>query len=113
MLPDNESESYFTVLVTLRVPEGRQEDILRLAEANLPIFARQPGFVSAKVYRSQDGTRVLTWLQWASQADHEACMLSPDWAQCDPRFTSLLDRGTIQMDVRTYEPVCVKESASV
>lgn len=109
MVFSEESEKQFTVLVTLRVPEGRQEDILRLAEANLPIFARQPGFNSARVFRSQDGTRILTLLHWASQADHEACMLSPDWAQCDPRFLSLVDRGTIQMDVRAYEQVCVQE----
>ena len=113
MLSESHTAGPFTVLVTLKVPENRQGDILRLAEGNLPIFARQPGFLSARVYRSHDGIRILTLLQWASQEDHEACMQSPDWAQCDPRFSALLDRGTMQMDVRTYEPVCVQEPATV
>lgn len=95
----------FMVLVTLKVPENQQRAIVELAQRNLPIFAQQPGFLSARIYRSHDGTRILTLLQWDSPAAHEACMQSPDWAQCDPQFTVLLDRGTMQMDVRTYEPM--------
>lgn len=113
MPTDYDSRGPFTVLVTLKVPEERQAEILRLAQGNLPVFAQQPGFLSAQVFRSHDGMRILTWLQWESQADHEACMQSQDWAQCDPRFSTLLDRGTIQMDVRTYEPVCSREPARV
>jgi len=103
MLPATDSSGAFNVLVTLKIPESLQEDVLRLAEDNLPIFARQPGFISAQVYHSHDQTRVLTLLQWESRAAHEACMLSPEWAQCNPQFSVLLDRGTMQMDVRTYE----------
>lgn len=102
MSPDNESRGPFTVLVTLKVPEQHQEDILRLAQGNLPIFQEQPGFLSARVFYSHDGTRILTLLEWESRAAHEACMQSPDWSRCDPQFTVLLDRGTMQMDVRTY-----------
>lgn len=113
MPPAEDSRGVFTVLVTLKAPESQQEGILRLARANLPIFARQPGFVSARVYASHDRTRVVTQLQWTSQAAHEACMQSPDWAQCDPQFTVLLDRGTMDMDVRTYVPVEVLEAAEI
>ncbi len=100
----------FTVLVTLKVPENHQREIIELAQRNLPIFARQPGFLSAQIYGSHDGTRILTLLQWDSPAAHEACMQSPDWAQCDPQFTVLLDRGTMQMDVRTYDPIVTQLS---
>lgn len=113
MPPATEHSGAFTVLVTLKVPESQLEDVLRLARGNLPIFARQPGFISARIYCSHDRTRVLTWLQWETQADHEACMQSPDWAQCDPQFSVLLDRGTMQMDVRTYEPAGAHEAAEV
>lgn len=104
MFSESEDSGVFHVLVTLKVPENLQEDVLRLAQSNLPIFQRQPGFLSARIYHSHDGTRILTALQWASRAAHEACMLSPDWGQCDPQFSVLLDRGTMEMDVRTYEP---------
>lgn len=103
MLPVTDEKRAFTVLVTLKVPESHQQDVLRLAEGHLPIFAQQPGFIAAQVYYSHDQTRVLTFLQWETQADHEACMQSPDWAQANPQFTVLLDKGTMQMDVRTYE----------
>lgn len=103
----------FTVLITLKVPESRQEEVLQIAQKNLPIFARQPGFLSARIYRSQDGTRILNGLNWASQADYEACMESPEWAQGDPQLFVLLDRGIIEMEVRTYFPVCVQEPSVV
>lgn len=106
-------EEVFTVQVTLKVPESRQDEVLQIARHNLPIFARQPGFLSARIYCSHDGTRVLTRLHWASQSDYEACMESPEWAQGDPQLFVLLDRGTIQMDVRTYFPVCAQEPVHV
>lgn len=108
-----DEDEIFTVQVTLKVPESRQDEVLQAARCHLPIFARQPGFLTARIYCSHDGTRVLTCLHWASQSDYETCMQSPEWAQCDPQLFVLLDRGTIQMDVRTYFPVCAQEPATV
>lgn len=113
MQPATAQKGAFTVLVTLKVPAERQKDILQLARQNLPIFARQPGFLFAEILCSQDQTRVLTCLHWESEADHHACMLSPDWAEGDPEFFELLEQGTVKMEVRAYDPVCIQVPANV
>ena len=50
-----------------------------MVAATQPIFAKQPGFISASLHRSMDGIRFTTYLQWCSEANHDACMQNPDW----------------------------------
>ncbi|MET3899035.1 quinol monooxygenase YgiN [Devosia sp. UYZn731] len=37
-----------------------------------------PGFVSANIHSSLDGTRVTNYAQWCSQADFEAMQKNPE-----------------------------------
>ena len=39
---------------------------------------RQPGFISANIHRSLDGTRVANYAQWRSKADFEAMQKNPE-----------------------------------
>ena len=52
-------------------PEHQQELIDVLAEATTVMIA-QPGFVSANLHRSDDGRRVVNYVQWRSRDDYAA-----------------------------------------
>lgn len=45
-------------------------DLLDRATEN--VMRKQPGFISANIHRSLDGTRVANYAQWRSKADLEA-----------------------------------------
>ncbi len=38
----------------------------------------QPGFISASVHKSLDGTRVVNYVQWCRRGDFEAMLRNPD-----------------------------------
>jgi heme-degrading monooxygenase HmoA len=53
-------------------PEHQQELLDLLAEATEQVMAALPGFVSANLHRSADGTRVVNYAQWRSLEDFTA-----------------------------------------
>lgn len=42
----------------------------------MPTLAKQPGFLSTKLHRSTDGTRIVQVTEWRTLDDHYACMKS-------------------------------------
>ena len=59
-------------------PEQQQELLDVLVEATENVMRRLPGFVSANLHRSDDGTRVVNYAQWRSRADFEAMLRNPE-----------------------------------
>jgi len=95
----------FTVLVQISTPPELQAELVATMLETAPVFAAQPGFVSSHLHRSHDGELVVNYLQWRSQADHEACLISPDVAAGGRPFMDFLERHGLDMDVTTYEIV--------
>lgn len=62
----------FTVL-----PDRQQELVDVLDVATEQVIRHLPGFVSANIHASLDGTRVVNYAQWASPADFEAMLQDP------------------------------------
>jgi quinol monooxygenase YgiN len=58
-------------------PERQQELIALLRRTTEETMSRFPGFVSANFHASRDGTRVLNYAQWRSDADFEAMLADP------------------------------------
>ena len=58
-------------------PGGAVALLTHLDEATAAVMSRQPGFVSANLHRSKDGTRVTNYAQWRSRADFEAMLYDP------------------------------------
>jgi quinol monooxygenase YgiN len=56
----------------------QQELIGLLAEGTEEVMRHRPGFVSVSVLASNDGTRVVNYAQWRSQADVKATLADPD-----------------------------------
>jgi quinol monooxygenase YgiN len=59
-------------------PERQDELIAALERATTSVFATVPGFISANLHASLDGTRVVNYAQWASRSAYEAAMQQED-----------------------------------
>ena len=59
-------------------PENQQRLVDVLIEATEKIMKRLPGFVSANMHKSFDGTRVVNYAQWRSREDFEAMRQNPE-----------------------------------
>jgi quinol monooxygenase YgiN len=55
-------------------PEHQDELVALLVRATEEVMRQQPGFISASIHQSVDGTRVANYAQWASKAHFEAML---------------------------------------
>lgn len=64
-----------TLINVFTVAPGDQERLLDLlVEATEKVIKGQPGFVSANLHKSLDGTRVVNYAQWQSREAFEAML---------------------------------------
>ena len=90
----------FTVL-----PENQQKLVDMLVEATEKTMGQIPGFVSASIHKSADGTRVANYAQWRRAEDFAAMLRNPKAAE---HMKPILEIAT--NDAHLYEVV---ESFSV
>jgi antibiotic biosynthesis monooxygenase (ABM) superfamily enzyme len=64
------------------VEPGRQAALVDLlADATTAVINRFPGYVSANIHRSLDGTKVVNYAQWRRVEDDEAMLAEPSVQQ--------------------------------
>ncbi len=59
-------------------PENQQRLLDVLVEATETVMRGMPGFVSANLHRSLDGTKVANYAQWRSREGFEAMLEDPE-----------------------------------
>lgn len=59
-------------------PENQQKLAYVLIEATEKTMKHLPGFISANIHRSLDGTRVVNYAQWQCREDFEAMTRHPE-----------------------------------
>jgi heme-degrading monooxygenase HmoA len=59
-------------------PEDQQRLVDLLVEATEKVMSKQPGYVSANIHKSLDGTRVTNYAQWRSREDFEEIFRNSD-----------------------------------
>ena len=73
------------VVTLINVFTVAQEDQQRLVDvlvdATQKVMSKQPGFVSANIHRSLDGTRVTNYAQWRSREAFEAMLQNQEAAE--------------------------------
>ena len=69
---DNEVVTLINVFTV--APEDQQRLVDVLADATRAVMRKQPGFVSANIHRSLDGTRVTNYAQWRSTEAFETML---------------------------------------
>jgi quinol monooxygenase YgiN len=82
--------SLATLINVFTVEPARQQELLDLLyKATEDVMRHQPGFVSANLHRSTDGTKVVNYAQWQSE-EHFHRMLDDPVAQEHMRQASEL-----------------------
>ncbi len=61
-------------------PENQQRLVDLLVEATEAVMSRLPGYVSASIHKSLDGSRVTNYAQWRSREAFEAMLRNPEAA---------------------------------
>lgn len=59
-------------------PENQQKLVEVLIEATQKTMKHLPGFISASIHKSYDGTRVINYAQWRRREDFEAMGKNPE-----------------------------------
>ncbi|WP_018332584.1 antibiotic biosynthesis monooxygenase family protein [Actinomycetospora chiangmaiensis] len=68
-----------TLINVFTVERGHQDELVdALDRATAEVFTGVPGFISANVHASLDGTRVVNYAQWASEEAYAAAMARPE-----------------------------------
>jgi quinol monooxygenase YgiN len=83
---------YATFINIFRCRPPNQDEVVRInVDIVDQVASTFPGFVSASVHRSTDGTRVFNYLQWET-AEHLAAMQrSPAFQAIARRFDGLIE----------------------
>jgi quinol monooxygenase YgiN len=58
-------------------PENQQALVQLLVDATEQTMRHVPGFISASIHKSHDGTKVVNYAQWRSQKDFDAMRQDP------------------------------------
>lgn len=103
----NRNQEFCTVVV---IVQGKAEDIAEVrdhAAQGPELFSGFDGFIAGATHMSEDGGRIIQYLQWRSKADHEACMAHPSWNEQESsrRFMEKMRGGALQVDVGIYDVI--------
>lgn len=67
-----------TLINTFKVQPSEQQRLIELlTQATEHSVRNAPGFISARLHRSIDGTKVTMYSQWRSSRDYEAMRVDP------------------------------------
>lgn len=88
-------------------PENQQDLLERWQRATDEVMRRFPGFVSANIHRSFDGTKIINYAQWRSREAFQTMLSDPAAA---PHFAEL--RALAHSEPMLCEVVSVHHPAS-
>ena len=84
-------------------PENQQKLVDLLVEATDKTMRKLPGFLSASIHRSLDGTKVVNYAQWRSKTDFDAMRQNP---AAQPHLAAVAA-------IATFDPILCEVSESV
>jgi quinol monooxygenase YgiN len=74
----NQAADVVTLINVFRCEPPRQTELVELlSHATDEVIRHRPGFVSANIHASLDGTRVANYAQWRSVQDFEQMLADP------------------------------------
>lgn len=83
---------YTTFINTFRCEPSDQDEVVRInVDVVDQVASIFPGFISATVHRSTDGTRVINYLQWETSGHLAAMQRSPEFQAIARRFAGLIE----------------------
>ena len=100
-----QNDGVVTQITTVSVPAEKQDDVLRLMQERARFMARQPGFVSISLHRSEDGGHIVNYIQWKNREQLEAAHHAPEFRKAWPEFGKLAE----DIEPCLYDVVMVEE----
>jgi len=68
-----------TLIIVFTVEPAKQQQLVDLLiEATKTTMQRLPGFISASIHKSLDGTHVANYAQWRTVEDHQRMLKNPE-----------------------------------
>jgi quinol monooxygenase YgiN len=90
-MPDiRENPGVVTQITTVKMKPDNQDEVLALMKERARFMARQPGFVSVSLHRSEDGSHVVNYVQWTDKNKLAAAHHAPEFRKKWPRFGELV-----------------------
>ena len=90
-MPDiDKNQRVVTQITTVKMRPDNQDEVLNLMKERAKFMARQPGFVSVSLHRSEDGSHVVNYIQWADKERLAAAHHSPEFRKKWPKFGELV-----------------------
>jgi len=90
-MPDiREHPGIVTQITTVKMRPDNQAEVLNLMKERARFMARQPGFVSVSLHRSEDGSHVVNYVQWTDKVRLAAAHHSPEFRKKWPKFGELV-----------------------
>jgi len=86
-------------------PENQQRLVDLLTEATKLAMKKQPGYISANIHKSLDGTRITNYAQWRSKDDFEVMLENPEAAKHMKEASQL----AIKIEPHLYEVSFIDE----
>jgi heme-degrading monooxygenase HmoA len=80
-----------TQITTVKLPPGKQDEVLSLMTERAQFMAKQPGFVSIILYRSEDGSHVVNHVQWSDRDKLKAAHHAPEFRKEWLRFGDIAE----------------------
>ncbi|MGH9397975.1 MAG: antibiotic biosynthesis monooxygenase family protein [Terriglobia bacterium] len=78
MVTISKENGLITLMNVFTVDREKQQSLIELlVKTTEEVMRYQPGFVSANIHRSLDGTRVVNYAQWRSRDEFEAMLRNP------------------------------------
>jgi len=85
-----QDNSVVTQITTVKMRTDNQDEVLKLMKERARFMAKQPGFVSVNLHRSEDGSHVVNYIQWTDKERLAAAHHSPEFRKKWPRFGELV-----------------------
>ena len=79
-----------TQITVVEAEPDKQDEALSLMAERARFMARQPGFVSVSLHRSEDGSHVVNYVQWTDKERLAAAHHSPEFRKKWPKFGELV-----------------------
>jgi heme-degrading monooxygenase HmoA len=93
-----------TQITTVKLQPDTEQEVLGLMVERARFMATQPGFVSVSLHRSNDGSHLVNYIQWADRELLEAAHRAPEFRKEWPRFGELVE----DVDPCLYEVVHIE-----